>query len=66
MTFDLLLENDDGAIGLDIPSLTLGGGSKAYPVNESITISTTGTAFADATLGTSIGITEFPYFPTVA
>lgn len=66
VTFDLLLENDDGAIGLDIPSLTLGGGSKAYPVNESITISTTGTAFADPTLGTSIGITEFPYFPTVA
>tara|TARA_R110000796_G_scaffold41179_2_gene101986 strand:+ start:29639 stop:31156 length:1518 start_codon:yes stop_codon:yes gene_type:complete len=66
VTMDMLLNNDDGAIGLDIPSLTLGGGAKTYPVNESIKISVTGSAFADDTLNTSIGITEFPYFPAVA
>lgn len=66
VTMDFLLQNDDGAIGLDIPSLTLGGGARAFPVNESITISVDGTAFQDATLGTSLGVTEFPYFPTVA
>tara|TARA_R110002167_G_C12707228_1_gene655169 strand:- start:61716 stop:63233 length:1518 start_codon:yes stop_codon:yes gene_type:complete len=63
VTFDVLMKNDDGAIALDIPSLTLGGGARSFPVNESIKISVTGTAFQDATLGTSIGITEFPYFP---
>tara|TARA_R110000764_G_scaffold36736_2_gene81965 strand:+ start:269 stop:1786 length:1518 start_codon:yes stop_codon:yes gene_type:complete len=66
VTMDFLLENDDGAISVDLPSMTLGGGAKTYPVNESIKISVTGGAFADATLDTSIGITEFPYFPTVA
>jgi hypothetical protein len=66
VTMDMLLTNDDGAIGLDLPSLTLGGGAKTYPVNESIKISVTGTAFGDATLDTSIGFTEFPYFPAVA
>lgn len=63
VTFDVLMKNDDGAIALDIPSLTLGGGARSFPVNESIKISVTGQAFADATLDTSIGITEFPYFP---
>tara|TARA_R110002167_G_scaffold93122_2_gene249825 strand:+ start:21107 stop:22597 length:1491 start_codon:yes stop_codon:yes gene_type:complete len=66
VTMDMLLNNDDGAIGLDIPSMTLGDGTKSYPVNESIKISVTGSAFADETLNTSIGITEFPYFPAVA
>ena len=66
VTMDFLLENDDGALAVDLPSMTLGGGAKSYPVNESIKISVTGGAFADATLDTSIGITEFPYFPTVA
>jgi hypothetical protein len=64
--FDVLLKNDDGAIDIDIPSLTLGGGARSFPVNESIQISVTGTAFQDPTLGTSIGVTEFPYFPAVA
>ena len=66
VTMDFLLTNDDGAIGLDIPSMTLGGGTKNYPVNESIKISVTGEAFGDTTLDTSIGFTEFPYFTTVA
>ena len=66
VTFDVLLRNDDGAIAFDIPSMTLSGGARSFPVNESIRISVTGTAFQDATLNTSLGVTEFPYFPTVA
>lgn len=62
ITFDFLLTNDDGAIALDLPSLTLGGGAKSYPVNESIKISVTGSTFADATLDTSIGYSEFPHW----
>ncbi len=62
VTFDFLLSNDDGAFALDLPSLTLGGGAKSFPVNESIKISVTGTTFADAVLDTSIGFTEFPHW----
>jgi hypothetical protein len=62
VTFDFLLNNDDGAIALDLPSLTLGGGAKNFPVNEAIKISVTGSTFADATLNTSIGYSEFPYW----
>ncbi len=65
VTFDVLFQNDDGALAVDIPSMTLGGGARSFPVNENIKISVTGTAFADDTLDTSIGITEFPYFPRV-
>ena len=57
------VENDDGGVWIDIPSMTLGGGARSFPVNESILVSLTGTAFADATLGTSIGVSLFPYLP---
>jgi len=66
VTFDVLLRNDDGALHLDIPSLTLAGGARSFPVNETIRIAVTGSAFEDATLNTSLGVTEYPYFPTVA
>lgn len=66
LTFDLVLRNGDGAFGLDVPSLTLGDGTKGFPVNESITISTTATAFQDPTLATSLSYSDFPYFPAVA
>ncbi len=63
VTLDLLLKNDDGAIGIDLPSLTLGGGDKEFPVNESVLMNLVGQAFGDATLDTSIGISMFPIVP---
>lgn len=63
VTMDLLLKNDDGAIGIDIPSLTLGGGDKEFPVNESVLMNLAGAAFGDDTLDTSIGISMFPIVP---
>lgn len=63
VTMDTLLKNDDGAIAIDIPSLTLGGGDKEFPVNESVLMNLTGEAFGDATLDTSIGISLFPVVP---
>lgn len=59
LTMDFQLTNDNGTIVIDLPALTLGGGAKSFPVNESITIETTGEAFADPTLNTSFGITIF-------
>lgn len=63
VTMDTLLKNGDGAICIDLPSLTLGGGDLEFPVNESVLMNLTGQAFGDATLGTSIGISLFPIVP---
>jgi hypothetical protein len=65
VTMDMLLRNDDGGMAIDIPSMTLGDGSKEYPLNESVLINVTAQAFKDNTLETSIGITMFPYLPSV-
>lgn len=65
ITLALILKNENGAIALDIPSMKVSGGDKEYPVNESVLANLTGTAFNDATLGTSLGISLFPTVPTV-
>ncbi|RLE25521.1 MAG: hypothetical protein DRJ50_02775 [Actinobacteria bacterium] len=66
VSFDLIMENDDGGFAIDIPALTLSGGGKDYAVNESVKIALTGEAFQDPILGTSIGISFFPVTPTSA
>jgi hypothetical protein len=63
VTMDFSIRNDDGAIVVDVPSMTLGDGSREYPVNESVLINTTAQAYGDATLGYSVGISFFPYAP---
>lgn len=60
VTMDWGLKNDDGVIMVDIPSFTLGGGDKEFPVNESILINLTGEAYVDDTLNTSIGVSIIP------
>lgn len=57
---DVILRNDDGIIAVDLPSVTLGGGTRQFPVNESVTIDITAQAFQDDTLGTSIGVSILP------
>lgn len=66
ITMDWVLKNGDGAIGFDIPALTLGGGDKEFPVGETVRINLTGEAFADPILGTSVGLSLFPVFPSDA
>ncbi|UFK26768.1 major capsid protein [Roseobacter phage RDJL6] len=63
VTMDFVLTNQDGAIAVDIPSLTLGGGGKDFPVNESVLLNTTGMAFKDGTLDTSLGVSMFAIVP---
>lgn len=65
VTMDFAFKNVDGAVMVDIPAMTLGGGDKSFPVNESVTIKTTANAFAHPTLNTSIGLSFFPYVPGV-
>lgn len=66
LTLDALLINDDGAFLFDIPSMTLGDGSKSFPLNESVKINTTAEAFGDATFGTSFSASGFATVPQVA
>lgn len=66
VTLDWVTKNGDGAIGWDLPALTLGGGDKEFPVGETVRINLQGEVFADPTLGTSIGLSLFPVFPTDA
>lgn len=63
VTMDFSVRNDDGAIFVDIPSMTLGSGAKDFPVNQTVSLKTTAQAFLDNTFGTSIGVSTFPYVP---
>jgi hypothetical protein len=60
VTMDFVVKNDDGIIVIDIPSMTLGGGDREFPVNESVLINTTAQAFQDNRLNTSIGVSLIP------
>lgn len=60
---DFAMRNDNGAIHVDIPSCTLGGGAREFPVNESVRINTTISAFEDSVLGTSAAVSLFPFVP---
>lgn len=66
VTFSTILRNQDGAIALDIPSLTFGGGDREFPLDASVLVNITGVAFNDPT-GTipnvSLGVTVFPVVP---
>ena len=57
---DFVINNDDGVIGIDIPSHTLGGGDREFPVNETVLINTTAQSFGDSTLNTSLGVSIMP------
>lgn len=67
VTFAAIFKNDDGAVAIDIPSMTFGDGSREFPVDASVLVNISGQAFNDPT-GTipnvSIGISLFPTVPT--
>ena len=63
ITMDWVMKNGDGAIGFDIPAMTLGGGDLELPEGETVRVNLTGEAFADPTLETSLGISLFPTYP---
>lgn len=66
LTFAAILRNDDGALALDLPALTFGGGDREYPVDESVLVNLTGETFNDPTgviPNVSVGISLFPVAP---
>ena len=60
VTLDFVLKNEDGVIAVDIPSMTMGGGSREFPLNQSVLVSITAEAEEDDIFGTSLGISLFP------
>jgi hypothetical protein len=65
-TFQAILRNEDGALAIDLPSLTFEGGEREFPVDQSVLVNVTGVAFNDPA-GTipnvSLGISVFAAVP---
>ncbi len=64
LMMEFSLRNDDGTLFFDIPAMTIGGGDKEYPENESVLINAPAVAVEDTLLGTSIGVSHFPWVPS--
>lgn len=64
VSMDWTIQNDDGAAAYDVPSGTLGDGSKEFPTDESIRVAVTLQAFVDSFFGTSFSCSLFPVYPT--
>lgn len=64
VSLDLSLRNNDGGFYLDMPTATLGEGTKSFPLNESVLVSLRGMSFGDPSgLNTSASVSLFPYLP---
>lgn len=57
------LRNMDGGFVVDLPSMTLGDGTKNLEANAKIKITTSGSVFKDERLGYSMSISLFGYLP---
>ena len=44
-SLELAIQNNDGAVLIDQPEITLGGGEKSFPVNDAVEIGLTNDAF---------------------
>jgi len=56
-------QNNEGALVVDLPSITLGDGTKNIAANEKVKVTTACTAFLDDDHGYVVGFTLFPYLP---
>lgn len=63
VTMEVIVKTDDGAIVTDIPAMTLGGGARELPVNETVQAALTGEAFIDPVTGQVFGVSVFPVVP---
>lgn len=57
------LRNNDGGFVVDIPSMTMGDGTKNLARNEKVKVAVACTAFKDPVLGYAVGISLFGYLP---
>ena len=66
VSLNTVLRNNDGGVMFEIPSLTLGGGAKQFPLNETVRLSLEAQAHRDDTYGDSINMQVFGYLPASA
>lgn len=57
------LRNEDGGVMCDFPSGTLDGGSREFPENQTVLMSSTFMSFEDPALGYSFSASLFPVLP---
>lgn len=57
------LRNNDGGFVVDVPSMTMGDGTKSLARNEKVKVAISCTAFKDPVLGYAVGISLFGYLP---
>lgn len=66
VTMQFILENEDGAMGIDVPEMTLGGGGREFPVDQTVLVNLTGESFTSNTYGHDAGVSLFPVVPLAA
>lgn len=64
VTMEIALRNGDGGFVIDIPEMTLGDGSEEFTINEEVRLKASIKAHQDATFGSSISFSMFPYLPS--
>lgn len=64
-TFTEIQRNEDGAIAFDVPTMTLEGGDREYPLDESVLVNLTGRSFTSPVFGFDVSTTIFPVVPVV-
>ena len=60
LSMDFILKNNDGVISFDIPAMTLSGGGRDYPENETVLVNLTCDTFEDDTFSSSINFNLLP------
>lgn len=66
VTFASIVRNADGAVAVDVPELTMGGGGREFPVDQSVLVNVTGNSFTSNQFNHNAGVTIFPVVPQAA
>lgn len=57
------LYNEDGGLHFDIPSMSVGDGSRDFPAGDTINLSLSGMSFKDSFYETAFSCTKYAYLP---
>lgn len=66
VTLATILRNQDGAIGFDVPELTLSGGGREFPVDQSVLVNLTGASHTSSFFGFDASLSILPVVPLAA
>lgn len=65
VTMAFIFENEDGSAAFDLPAMTLSGGGREFPVDQSVLVNITGASFTSNQFGFDLGISLFGEVPGV-